>query len=287
MKRKTASALAALSLAIFLVAGAPRAIQANTFESVSRASGNLLSVSQQITQFTLLVALNVNKAENLAKLGQQAQLLVDRVGVLRAGDPNSGLSGQWPAALDAQLSHIQKLSGDLAQIVNQSLKARTISPEQVQAVAGIEASLRQSLESFQKQYRDLSPNGEVYSLYLNTMDVARQQAVLSQKMFKEFLYVAFNLSTTDSQRSLNRSYSLLDRSFQALIYGDSELQLIPAPNQQVERHWNDARSIWIGFRPMIKQVARDGAVVDVAMITAVAEQNEALLTAMNSAVAAY
>lgn len=286
MTNKPASTFVSLALAILMMAGAPRQALANSFETLSRASSNLLSLSQQITQDTLLIALGVDSSENMAKLSAGVQALGDQINILRSGDQETDVSGQWPAALDAQLSHIQKLSGDLVGVIAESQKARAITPKQVQAVAQIEASLHAAVEAFQRDYRTHSSSREVYSLYLQTLDVARQQALLSQKMFTEFLFVAYQFQAAQNQRKLNRSYSLLDRSFQALIYGDSELQLIPAPNQMVERYWNDARSIWIGFRPIIKQVARTGA-VDAEQITEVAARNQELLTAMTNAVEAY
>ena len=283
MKNKTTTAILFLVLAISAAVAPLGSAMAGRYEAVSRASGNLLTLSHQITQDTLLVALEVDKKQNLARLVAHAEILVSEVNALRGGD---GATITWPTVVNAQLIQIEKLASDLLEIIRQGQGARAMSQEQVQTVVGLEALLREAVANFQKDYRNHSPSGEVYSLYLQTLDVARQQAVLSQKMFKEFLFVAYGLATTDNLRNLNRSYSMLDRSFQALIHGDSELRLIPAPNQTVERHWNEARDIWIGIRPIIKEAARTGT-VDVGLINEVANRNDALLTAMVSAVDAY
>ena len=283
MKNKTTTAILFLVLAISAAVAPLGSAMAGRYEAVSRASGNLLTLSHQITQDTLLVALEVDKKQNLARLGAHAEILVSEVNALRGGD---GATITWPTIVNAQLIQIEKLASDLLAIIRQGQGARAMSQEQVQTVVGLEALLREAVANFQNDYRNHSPSGEVYSLYLQTLDVARQQAVLSQKMFKEFLFVAYGLATTDNLRNLNRSYSMLDRSFQALIHGDSELRLIPAPNQTVERHWNEARDIWIGIRPIIKEAARTGA-VDVGLINEIANRNDALLTAMVSAVEAY
>ncbi len=283
MKHKKANAILLLVLAVTTFLVPLSGAMASRYEAVSRASGNLLTLSHQITQDTLLVALEVDKKQNLARLGAHAEILISEVNALRGGD---GTPIAWPTVVDAQLIQIEKLASDLLEIIRQGQGARAISQAQVQAVAGLEVLLREAVTNFQKDYRNHSPSGEVYSLYLQTLDVARKQAVLSQKMFKEFLFVAYGLATADNLRDLNRSYSMLDRSFQALIHGDSELRLIPAPNQTVERHWNEAREIWVGFRPIIKEAARTGT-VDAGLINEVASRNEALLTAMVSAVEAY
>lgn len=286
MRLKTTSAFVILALAILMTAGAPLSALANSSRAVSKASADLLTLSQQIAQVTLLVALKVDGSENMTKLETHVQSFGERLNALMSGDEQLGLSGKWPPNLSAQLRHIENLSSTLAAIVGESRTAGAISEQQVQEVAGLEVMLRESIDVFQEVYRNSSGSGEVHSLYLRTTDIARQQLALSQQMFKEYLFVAYQLYTADSVKNLNKSYSLLDRSFQALIYGDSEMQLIPAPNPDVERYWNEAREIWIGFRPIIKEAARRGA-VDGAQITEVASRNQELLTAMTNAVDAY
>lgn len=285
MNRKPAAVLVSLVLTVLLAAAAPASARTDTFQKVSQASGELLTLTQQLTQGALLIALDVDKAGTMERLDEQAGLFEARLKVLRNEDEALGPAEQWPDTLVSQVEQIEFLWGQLRAVLQKARKSGEVTSGQVEAVANLDVLLQEAIRTYVESFKS-NTRTVYYSLYNMTVDVARHQAVESQRMFKEFLFVAYQYQVPEHKKNLNESYSRLDCSFQALIHGDSELQLIPAPNADVERFWNEAREIWIEFRPIIKEAARNGT-VNGEQITEVASRNLDLLAAMNTAVSAY
>ena len=285
MKTKFAAVLSPLVLAAVLIVGAPGPAQSNAFQAVSQAGTELLTLTQQLTQGTLLVALDIDKDESMKRLAGQTDRFEQRLKGLRDGGPQLAPSQAWPAALDERLDRIEFLWGQFRDLLQKIQKTGQASDSQIETAANLEVLLEEAIRSFVRDFDSEAPT-EYYSLYLITVNVARDQTVLSQKMFKEFLYVAYQYQDAENKRNLIKSYSRLDRSFQALIHGDSELQLIPAPTDEVKRRWNEAREIWTQFRSIVKTMADSGE-VEGEQITEVAGHSIELLKAMNNAVQAY
>ena len=279
MSGKVGTIFGCLLLVAVLAAAAPAPARANAFEAVSRGSAELLSLNQQLTQGVLLVALDVDKKAALERLAGHGGRFEAALKDLRG-------QSRWSAALVARFERIEFFWGQYAALLKGVQAGGQAGREQAEQAATIEALLEEAIRNFVEDVKADSQAAAYHSLFFTTVDVARLQAVLSQQVFKEFLLIADGVEVENNKRDLNKSYSLLDRSFQALIYGDSELQLMPAPNSEVERHWEEARKIWLTFRPTIKAAAASGE-VDRAMIAEIAGRSAELLGAMNMAVDAY
>lgn len=259
--------------------------KADSHQALSQVSGELLTLTQQMTQGVLLAALGVEKAETMERLTGQVQRFEQRLVDIQSGEGELKSADFWPDELASRFERIEFLWGQYRAALDDAEESDQIVSGQIEMVANLEDLLADSIRQFVEGATS-SSDIAYHSLYLNTVRVARQQAVLSQKLLKELLLVANDHEVAENQRNLNESYSRLDRSFQALIHGDSELQLIAPPTADVERRWSEAREIWLQFRSTIKEAARSGDVPD-DQLPKVVGQSQELLATMNSAIDAY
>ncbi len=120
------------------------------------------------------------------------------------------------------------------------------------------------------------------------INVAGAQRMLSQKMTKEALIVAADISAEAMKKRLAKTAARFDRALKGLIDGDAELGLPPTKDGAIRAQLAKVAGLWRPFRAKVEAVvkASDKAAVQSALDFLLAN-NLTLLKEMNRAVKMY
>lgn len=264
----------------------PTSAMANGYNATLAAVDTQLILTQKMTKQALLITLGIDKATNVEGLRSSSAEFQRLLAGLRNGDRELKLKRISNTAVLAKLDQVDNLWRTFSEEVQAGVDAGQVSNRQMETIARLQPLMDEAIELMVKTYRAHKRQIAVGSLHLVTKTVAGGQPLLAQKMLKEFLLIAFGFEVPVNKMSLTETYSRFDRTLQALIHGDSEMQLIPAPNPSVEAQLNRAQQLWSEFRPVIKAVAKSGK-VDPEQITQVVSRDVDLLNAVNQAVKMY
>lgn len=122
--------------------------------------------------------------------------------------------------------------------------------------------------------------------WATVLNLAGRQRMLTQKMSKEFLFVAADVDATANRKNLGATMSLFETTLRGLRDGDSELNLPATGNPRIVKQIDKVAALWAAIKPHLAGVA-DGKAASQADLAAVAEKNIPLLTNMNKVVKQY
>ncbi|NPA27760.1 MAG: hypothetical protein GXN91_01745 [Epsilonproteobacteria bacterium] len=119
-----------------------------------------------------------------------------------------------------------------------------------------------------------------------SINLAGKQRMLTQKMSKEALLIKLGIDRDKNRQKLKESSSLFDRTLKGLLYGDKELGLVAAPNQEIKKQLKEVERVWSPFYERIKKIytLKD---LDSENFKYIEENNLKLLDTMNKAVFMY
>lgn len=132
-------------------------------------------------------------------------------------------------------------------------------------------------------FASAAPTSAEYGTVLN---LSGKQRMLSQKMSKEILLIAYGHNTEANLKSLEKTSNLFHRTLAGLLDGDTELGLPVTENPRIRRQLGKVESKWKPFKGIVDQVL-ETASVSREQIATVAELSLPLLKEMNKAVVLY
>ncbi len=121
------------------------------------------------------------------------------------------------------------------------------------------------------------------------INVAGRQRMLTQKMSKEAMTIKAGLSVEKCRATLIETHDLFDMSLNALINGNSAMNIPPTTNSKILGQLNKVKALWVDFSNQIKTVANPSSNSEAinAAIEKIKTQNIPLLKEMNKAVGMY
>lgn len=128
-----------------------------------------------------------------------------------------------------------------------------------------------------------APTAAEYGVVLN---LSGKQRMLTQKMTKEILLVAYGYKKAENLENLAATASLFDKTLKGLADGSAELNLPSTESPRIRRQLGKISSSWDTYYQAVKSVL-DSGVVSPDVIKQVAELNLPLLKQMNKAVVLY
>ncbi len=106
--------------------------------------------------------------------------------------------------------------------------------------------------------------------------------MLTQKMTKELLLVANNISADANKESLDKTAALFDRKLKGLLEGDEGLGLPGTKDAAIRDQLAVVQKLWSDYKPVLDAVDTSDA-----GLTKAADLNLPLLKNMNKAVKMY
>ncbi len=265
---------------------APAVAETKDYDHIVNLAGMQRMLTQKMSKEAFLVALGIDREDNLQKLAESRNLFDRMLKGLRHGDALLGLPETTePEVLD-RLSKVEELWPLLHSAIRTSLASGKVSAYEVETIAELNLPLLNAMDETVSAYERVAEKGALVSVLTVAINLAGRQRMLTQKMSKEVFSIAYGLDERANRRNLADSIALFDDTLQGLIYGDNDLGLLPAPTAEIKAQLSKVEGLWDAFRPLLDPLAR-GGIPGSDTVAQVARQNLPLLEEMNKAVVMY
>lgn len=278
-------ALISLALSAALLAG-PSLAQKADHKHVLNLAGKQRMLSQRMSKEILLIALGYNVRENLRNLKSNLHAFENVLKGLRYGNTDLALPPIEDSGVLDQLSEVENLWPQFAAPLREIESKGTASQESLQIMTDLNLPLLKAMNDTVQAYEDFSNKGNLYSMLGRAVNLAGRQRMLTQKMSKEYLLIAYGQDVEVNRRMLAETSGLFQDTLEALIMGDKTLRLMPPPNPQIHAQLRKVKGIWLEFRPLLQKASK-GEEIDPDSLADMASLNLTLLNEMNEAVNMY
>jgi hypothetical protein len=141
--------------------------------------------------------------------------------------------------------------------------------------------------AFANTCRDISAEEYDYSTieYCNIINLAGKQRMLTQKMSKEILLIAWNIDVDKNVEELKKSAATFEHTLKGLIEGDKILEL-PAASDHIVEHISHVKPLWSDFKSVVNDTVSSGQTSE-SIIKKVSDLNLPLLDVCDEVVMVY
>ncbi len=257
---------------------------------VLNLSGKQRMLSQKMSKEVLLVALNVNIENNIHNLDATAKLFDKTLKGLKDGDTSLKLPPTTNNRIRKQLVKVEEIWAGFYPVIQNIISQKTVTKEQVGLVAGKNLPLLKEMNKCVKRYeKDASKAGLKSDPSLAvTINLSGKQRMLTQKMSKEFLLIAYAHEIENNKLNLVETYTLFERTLNGLIDGDSTLDLKGTKNESIRNQLSVVKGLWKSFKPIVAYGGEPGTTsISEDKVADLANANLPLLKEMNKAVGMY
>lgn len=292
MIKRWASYLALFVVAFSTVVAAPPAIapaaaqQAQAHPDYRRAielaNGQRL-LSQRLIKQLLLVALDIDKAQNIEEMRRDQETFDAVLRGLRDGDPQLKLAGTADPAILEKLGRVEEIWPLLSAVIRESLGNGEVAPGQLTTAADLNLPLLRTLDETVAAFEEASRSTGLFSVLRVAIDLSVRQQLLSQKMSKEFFFIARGHDVARSRRQLSETIDQFDAGLSALIEGDPQRSLLPAPTPRIKAQLRSVQRLWQIFQPLLESGLRSDQ-IPTETVRQIAEMNLVLEQEMGAAV---
>ena len=264
---------------------------AGEYGVVLNLSGKQRMLSQKMSKEVILIALNIEKEKNLKNLKQTSDLFNRTLKGLKNGDKKLRLPPTISKRIIRQLDKINtKYWKSFYKIVKSITKTKKVTEKQLKYIATANLPLLKNMNRCVKLYeKDASKAGLKSDPGLAvTINLAGKQRMLSQKMSKEFLLIAYGVDVKENKLNLFDTSSLFERTLKGLMDGDDTLDLPGTKNAKIRKQLEIVTGIWSSFKPVIERAVNlKGDKISNDQIKKLAKENLPLLKEMNIAVGMF
>ncbi|MCB1869405.1 MAG: type IV pili methyl-accepting chemotaxis transducer N-terminal domain-containing protein [Gammaproteobacteria bacterium] len=257
---------------------------------VLNLSGKQRMLTQKMSKEILLIALAEESTANLANLKSTSDLFDKTLKGLRDGSVELGLPPTTNSGILRQLDKIDAIWADFYPVVKTILESGSVSSEQIAAVAKNNLPLLKQMNKAVGLYEKDAEKGGLKSApgLAATINLSGKQRMLTQKMSKEFLLVAYGHDAEENKLSLLETYTLFERTLKGLFDGDETLGLPGTKQQEIRDQLEVVNGLWAKFKPIVEYGA-DYKTTSIPKdkISLLASGNLPLLKEMNKAVGMY
>jgi hypothetical protein len=274
-------------VAIGVLAAAPAGAQGNQFQQVIDVVESQSMLTEKMSKELMLVALEVEPEANRDNLQLTRSMFDRRLTALRHGDIELALPGTQDPTFLKDLDRVEELWPSMDSAIVQSLDAEKVPAESVQAIDKLGRALLLAVDKTASDYQDLSKaSRSVFSIQEISLAKAARQRMLTQKMTKEYLMIAYGHDVKTNSTALVQTVREFDRILEGLISGDPELLITPAPTSQLQEQLKEVKRLWKEFKGLILTAA-NGVKPTPDAISEVASKNLALLEVTDATVVLY
>lgn len=297
MNKKTAIVLAcvcAVGMSTQLSGAIPKtqfvsdvhAQQRQDYKHTINLAGAQRMLSQRISKEVLLVALGYNSRENLRNLRSSHDKFARVLRGLHYGDAELALLPTEEQNVVEQLERVEELWPLFESALQDGLARGKVTRDTVGIVSDLSLPLLKAMDDTVKAYEEAATQGTLFSMIEIAIDQGGKLRMLSQKMSKEFLLIAYNENAEQNRASLRKSMKTFAQVLAGLVSGDANLQLIPAPTAQLQAQLRAVGRVWQESKPIFELAAR-GKELNRDQLADVASLNLALLAEADTVVRMY
>ncbi len=257
---------------------------------VLNLSGKQRMLSQKMSKEIMLVALGIDTEKNLANLAKTSGLFDKTLKGLRNGSSELHLPPTNAKRILRQLDKVDTIWAGFYPVVQAILKSKAVTKDQVATMAKNNLPLLKEMNKAVGLYEKDAKKGGLKSdpSLAATLNLSGKQRMLTQKMSKEFLLVAYGYNVDDNKLSLLETYSLFERTLKGLRDGDETLGLSATTQPRILAQLAVVEGLWAKFKPIVTYGADPKTTsIPKEKIEVLANTNLPLLKNMNKAVGMY
>lgn len=248
-------------------------------------SGKQRMLTQKMSKEVMLVALKIETEKNVANLEKTATLYDKTLKGFRYGDSDLGIKKTDSRRVLRQIGIVEKAWESFYPAIRQIVERKGVTREEVDFIASNNLPLLGKSNKLVRQYERLAArSGLGGSSSAVEINLAGKQRMLTQKMSKEYLLLAFGHQPEANRLNLYETTFLFDQTLKGLVEGDSILALpgtqsprIRTQLKKVSGQWQDIKGVFVDGAVNIESINND-------RLSKVASLNLPLLVEMNKAV---
>lgn len=260
------------------------------YGTVLNLSGKQRMLTQKMSKESMLVALSVDKDKNLANLQKTSALFDKTLKGLRNGNAELHLPPTSSKRILRQLTKIDGIWAKFHPIIKEIISAKSVTKDQVDFIAVNNLPLLKNMNKAVGLYEKDAKKGGLKAApgLAATINLSGKQRMLTQKMSKEFLLVAYGYKVEDNKLNLLETYTLFERTLKGLLDGDETLGLPGTKPQHIRDQLGVVSGLWTKFKPIVELGAsHKSSSIPASNISQLAASNLPLLKEMNKAVGMY
>lgn len=282
--------LAALFIVVSALLSSPVYSQSiDEFGVLINLSGKQRMLTQKMSKEAMLIALNVNPEENSANLKKTASLFDQTLKGLVKGDKSLGLVPTRSKRTLRQLKRVTRLWDEFYPNIQAIAESQKATEEQITFIAQNNLMLLRECNKAVGAYEKDAEKSGMESLpgLAVSLNLSGKQRMLTQKMSKELLLVAYGIDTETNRLRLLETYTLFERTLIGLKQGDNILNLPATTDPNILAQLDAVDTLWSDARSAFEDASHVNAIVSARQIDTVARLNLPLLKEMNKAVGMY
>ena len=264
--------------------GRPSAATGSALTSMIAVIGRQSMIIQKIFKEMLLVALGIERLENLAALRRSREQFDATLTELRHDQALRALRDD--DVVHTRLQALIQLWPPFDDMILSGITASQVSHNLVDALAELDPLVTGAAEATLDSLVERARVNKGMAGLARSLSTAAAQRTLTQKMAKEFLLVAYRYDAEANRERLLRSYETFDRTLGAMRDGDPERRLIPAPTGDIRAKLAEVELVWRSYLPLMRVVA-EGAQPARDMVAEAARSNLHLLRGSEEVFALY
>lgn len=249
-------------------------------------AGRLQTLSQTMTVRSLLAALVIDKAANVAALDREHASFARIIAGLRRGDAELGLARAEHPEILRKLARLEKEWSIFGPVVRKIVKNGEVSPRNVAIVAECIKPLAEGTRELIEVVQYYATGGQTFSVMTSMIGAGEAQHALISEMAAGYLLVAYGHKPKAYRAKLQDQVTVFDQTLRGLIHGDGSRKLLAAPTPALDGRLRDALELWQGQQAALHAVAAGGE-VDRDSIPDFMRRNAALAAEIGKAVELY
>jgi hypothetical protein len=251
------------------------------YSTVINLSGKQRMLTQKMSKEAMLVALDVDKDENLVHLKATRDLFDKTLKGLRNGDDSLGLPPTKKPKILGALDKVDGLWAGFDPAISGIISTGAVDDSQIATIASGSVPLLKAMNKGVKLYESAATGGDMNPALAVAINLAGRQRMLTQKMSKEFLLIAKGHDADANGASLTETIALFDTTLNGLINGDDTTGLSPTPTDEIGAQLAAVQALWTPFKAALESGSTPES------IKTVANTNVPLLKEMNKAVGMF
>ncbi len=264
--------------------------EAEQYGVVINLAGRQRMLTQKMSKEIVLIALGFDVESNLKLLKATSSLFDRTLNALRDGSNELRLPATKNLSIIEELDKVKVLWFPFYNETKKILSTKKVTSDQIDIIANSNIPLLQQMDKCVWLYEAESGKAGVAhdSSLASAINLSGRQRMLSQKMTKEYMLIAYDYKMSENQLLLRQTYSLFDHTLKGLINGDIMLNLKKSEKPHIRKQLLKVKALWQEFKPTLAEGA-DTVVVKIGHgnIQNIGKLNLELLKEVNAAVDMY
>lgn len=238
------------SVVILILAALPAEAQQSGNRSFTLAGRQWLLI-ERMTNSALLAALEIEASPSLGSIHWSRDRFDRTQTELRDGDAYLGVSPTTRPEILETLDNVDSRWRRYDVVFQEILTSASVSEAQIRVLAASHAETMEALGQMVDSYEYFVYGGSTHSMLSSAIEGTGDLRASTQLVLRGLLMAAYSGYEMQERQLLIQMMGDFDRTINGLIYGNSELRLLPAPNDEIRDELMKVELMWQEIRPIL------------------------------------